>query len=137
MAKLLGLDLGDQWVGVAISDALQIVARPYATVSVKDLPNFLLKTLESEPITTVIVGYPTTLSGTISQQTEKVLKQVEQLKQQFSSITWILWDERLSTQRAELGQKLLTKKEKLKAQAKAAAFILDSYLTYQLHHKPK
>jgi len=30
--KTIALDLGDRWVGIAISDPLGIIARPYETV---------------------------------------------------------------------------------------------------------
>ncbi len=131
MAKILALDLGDQWTGVAISDTTGLVARPYHTIATEELNNFLQTTLEKEAVKTVVIGYPTTLKGTVSKQTEKVLKHKAQLMLDFPGISWILWDERLSSKRAEADRKMRTKEDKLKAQARAAAFILDSYLVFQ------
>ena len=134
MAKILALDLGDAWTGVAISDTTGLVARPYTTIAAGKLYPFLHTTLAQEAITTVVVGYPTTLRGTVSKQTEKVLAIKEQLTREFPAITWILWDERLSSKRAE-DRPMRTKEDKLKAQARAAAFILDSYLQYRLQQR--
>ena len=129
--KILALDLGDQWVGIAISDTLHIIAKPYTTVSLKELSVFLTKTLKEESIDTIVVGYPQTLRGTESQQTKKIVAQKEVLEKDFPSLTWVLWDERLSSKHAQTVGK---KGDKLHIHAKAAAVILDSYLLH-LHFK--
>jgi putative holliday junction resolvase len=140
MKKYLGIDLGDAWSGIAISDALGIVARPYKTVASAMLIQELETILSQEPIGTIIIGYPKTLKGLESEQTKKVISEKEKLEKEFSNkfpnLSWILWDERLSSKRAstiktEQGKKIKTKEEKLKNHAIAAAFILDSYLTFR------
>ena len=132
--KLLSLDLGDRWIGSAISDALKITCRPYKTVSIEELQTFLHQTLETEEISTVIVGLPTTIQGKESAQTKKIMLEKEKLEKQFSTVNhreikWLLWDERLSSKRAdELKRKMGSKKDKLANHSIAAAFILQSYL---------
>ena len=69
--KVLALDLGDSWVGTALSDPMKIIARPHETVKTKDLFNFLKNIFETEQIDTVLVGYPRTMRGTESAQTKK------------------------------------------------------------------
>lgn len=128
--KILGLDVGDQWTGIAISDALGMFARPYKTVPAHTLATFLQELLTQERISTIIIGYPKTMRGTISEQTLKVQATKDALEQQFPDVTWILWDERLSSKRANTLKNARTKEEKLQSHAIAAAFILSSYLDH-------
>lgn len=128
--KIAALDVGDQWTGIALSDATGLLAKPYKTVETKDLVHEIQKLLEKEHIKSLVIGYPKTLKGTISEQTKKVEALAEALRATFSSISWLLWDERLSSKRADTQKKNLSKEEKIRSHAIAAAFILDSYLSY-------
>lgn len=129
--KLLALDLGDKWVGSAISDPLGITCKPFKTVELKDLKEFLTQILPEQDIKTVIVGYPKTFSGTESDQTKKIVKLKEELAREFSDVSWILWDERLSSKRAlELQSGKYDFESKKQNHSLAAAFILQSYLDH-------
>ena len=135
--KILALDLGGRWIGSAISDELGITCRPYETVKREALNSFLNKVLLEEKIGTVIVGHPKTLMGRESIQTQKIAEEKIELEQKFNMIDgipikWILWDERLSSKRAEttLGKKYKEKQGKLESHSIAAAFILQTYLDY-------
>ena len=128
--KILALDLGDQWTGTALSDALGITAKPYQTIATADLPLFIKKIIEEQRIKTVIIGYPITLRGTESQQTQKVLAQKKSLEQQFTALSFILWDERFTSKQAEQLKKVKTKEQKLQTHSIAAAFVLQSYLDH-------
>lgn len=130
MGKILALDLGDQWTGTALSDPLKIVARPYQTVATGHLADFLRDLFDKEIIDLVVIGYPKTMRGIESDQTRKVKSIYEILTKTFPEIKWILWDERLSSKRAESLGKNFSREEKLKSHSRAAAFILDSYLTF-------
>lgn len=131
MMKVLALDLGDVWTGSAISDILGITSRPLKTVHTKDLDAFIEETIKSEPIKTIVIGYPKTLSGTESEQTKKVLAKKEELSKKFSSVQWVLWDERLSSKHAAKLKKSRTKEDKIRSHSIAAASILQTYLAYQ------
>ena len=126
--KILALDIGDVWIGTAISDALGMFARPLQTVKIDELTTFLTETLAKEKIATVVVGYPKTMSGTESDQTKKIVATKDRLEKKFPNFSWILWDERLSSKRAGSTKKTRTKEEKQHAHSVAAAFILSSYL---------
>jgi putative Holliday junction resolvase len=128
--KIVGLDIGDQWTGIAISDALGMFARPHKTVPANTLATFLTEFLTQERIGTIVIGYPKTMRGTISEQTKKVEETKASLEAQFPNVTWILWDERLSSKRADALKSARTKEEKLQSHAVAAAFILSSYLDH-------
>lgn len=129
--KILAIDPGDAWVGIAISDASGLLARPYKTIKVNELENFIIQQVPTLDVTTIVVGYPKTMRGTESIQTKKITDLVDQLKIKFSQYTFILWDERLSSKRAERNMQVKTKEDKLKTHALAAAFILDSYLLFR------
>jgi len=126
--KILALDPGDRWVGIAISDPLGIIARPYETVEAKKLIPFLRTLFQQELIGTVVVGYPKTLRGTESEQTKKALAQAEELKKAFPEIKWVLWDERLTSQEAQRMARQSPRKDKKLVHARAAAIILTAYL---------
>jgi len=129
--KTLALDVGDKWTGTALSDSLGMFAQPYQTTPSDKLETFLKDVLEKEPIKTVVVGYPKTMRGTISDQTRKVEATKEKLEKLFDSIEWVLWDERLSSKRASNLKKARTKEDKIKSHSIAAAFILESYLEFK------
>lgn len=129
--KCIGLDIGDVWTGIALSDAVQMFARPYTTVQTNELTPALIDLFAKENISTVVVGYPKTMRGTLSDQTKSVELLFEQLKTKFANVAWILWDERLSSRRAQALKKTKTKDDKKASHAVAAAFILGSYLDHQ------
>lgn len=126
--KILALDIGDAWTGTAISDALGIFAKPYQTVQTQALHTFLTTVFEKEPIQKIIIGYPKTMKGTSSDQTKKVEEAKALLEKKFPNKSFIFWDERLSSKRADALKKARTKEEKIHAHSIAAAFILESYL---------
>ena len=128
--KILALDIGDVWTGTALSDALGMFAKPYQTAETKNLTAFLYDLFEKELIEKIIIGHPRTLKGTSSDQTKKVEEAKIRLEKEFPEKTFILWDERLSSKRAQTLKKATTKEEKIKSHSIAAAFILESYLSY-------
>ena len=128
--KILALDVGDKWTGIAISDPLGMLARPYQTVETDKLENFLSDIIKNENIKKIIVGHPKTMKGAQSAQTRKIEEAKLSLEKQFDMVEWKLWDERLSSKRAEATKKIRSKGDKKFSHSVAAAFILDSYLTY-------
>lgn len=125
--KILALDLGDRWIGTALSDASLIIARPYKTVEIDDLIAFLTELFTKERISTVIVGKPQTFRGTESEQTKKIIAQKEKLEVLFPVCSWIFWEERLTSKHAKT---MASPKQKEEVHSVAAALILDSYLSY-------
>ena len=135
--KILALDIGDRWTGVAISDPLGILPRPYDTCKTADLYTFLEKVIPKEYISTIVVGLPTTMRGTESDQTKKVIAMTQELKAHFSTIEWTMWDERLTSKQAAGIKSTKTKEDKLRSHAIAAAIFLSTYLEYKrFHEKP-
>ena len=129
--KIIALDIGDRWTGIAISDPLGILARPYTTVKSNELIPFLETTLTKETISMIVVGLPTTMRGTQSDQTKKIIETTQDLEKTFPTVQWKLWDERLTSKMAAKIKSAKTKEEKLHSHAVAAALILSSYLEYK------
>ncbi|MEO8973489.1 MAG: Holliday junction resolvase RuvX [Ktedonobacteraceae bacterium] len=104
MTRLLALDVGAVRIGVAVSDATQLLASPYTTLHVSSnemqLWNELQRLIEETEATGLIIGLPISLDGQIHAQGERIQAFVERLKQYISTpVTF--WDERLSTVEAE------------------------------------
>jgi len=128
--KTLALDIGDVWTGTALSNALGMFAKPYQTTETKKLTSFLRDLLAKESIEKIVIGHPRTMKGTSSDQTKKVEEAKRVLEKEFPDKTFILWDERLSSKRADALKRARTKEEKIKSHSIAAAFILESYLEF-------
>jgi putative holliday junction resolvase len=138
--KIIGIDLGDKWVGIAISDGAQITCRPYKTATITSIETELQTLLLQERIELIVIGLPRTMRGTESDQTTKVRLQAEELIEKLKTtlqkdIPYILWDERLSSRRAQtvMHEKNTSRKPSAstKEHAIAAAFILQTYLDGQ------
>jgi len=133
--KIAGLDLGDQWTGIAISDNMHIIATPFETIKTEELHSFLDHFITKHTIKIIVVGIPITVRGKESEQTKKTKLLFLELQNRFPDITFVAMDERFSSKQASEIQKTRKKgtlekikAEKLKNHAIAAAFILDAYL---------
>ena len=131
--RLMALDIGDRRIGVALSDTGQMLARGLQVIRCRsrETDMAIIASLVSEhEVEKIIVGYPRRLDGTVGEQARKVEAYAVGL-QEVVDIPVILWDERLSTVRAqkamiEAGRKRRERKERL--DAVAAAVILQDYL---------
>ena len=99
---VLGLDVGDRRVGVAVSDATGTRAMPLLTLQRKTLRHdlrFLARLAKKYSCAELVVGHPLHLSGDISPQALKAQAFAAALQEE-SAIPVRLWDERLSTAEA-------------------------------------
>lgn len=142
MNKIMGLDVGDATVGIAISDALRITAQGRDTLrrdSTKEVISKLITYIIEESIDTVVVGLPKNMNNTIGPQAEKTLAFVKKLEKKIQytdrlaekSIKIVMWDERLTSVAAEksmLEADLSRKKRRKIIDKLAAVYILQGYL---------
>lgn len=132
MDRLMGLDVGDKTIGVAVSDLLMITAQGVTTIkrtSIKNDLNELKRIIDEYQVTKIIVGIPKMLDGTIGIQGEKVLKFVEKLRRFDLPIE--LEDERFTTtisERMLIDADVKRKKRKEVIDKLAAVQILSSYM---------
>lgn len=131
MNRALGIDYGDTRIGIALSDPLQIITKPYITL--KNNSDFFVK-LESivneKEVKTIVVGYPYGMKGQITKQTKKVDLFIDRLKQNID-IDVIKVDERLSSKSAEnllKKQGFKTGHNKSMIDDTSAAIILQEYI---------
>ena len=131
MNRALGIDYGDTRIGIALSDPLQIITKPYITL--KNNSDFFVK-LESivneKEVKIIVVGYPYGMKGQITKQTEKVDLFIDRLKKNID-IEVIKVDERLSSKSAEnllKKQGFKTGHNKSMIDDTSAAIILQEYI---------
>ncbi len=131
--RILGLDIGNKNIGVAISDPEEILASPSGTIkrnNDQEAINTIIKYINDYDIKRVVIGIPYSLSGTISSQAENVIAFKEKLSEN-TGIDIYMQDERLSTVAAEnlLAEAGISgKRRKERIDAAAAAYILQGYL---------
>ena len=133
MNRILALDYGDKKIGVAISDPMQIIAKPFKTLNNTTNKNILLdlnEIISEYDINKIIVGLPITLKNKYSIQTEKVSAFIEFLKENLS-IYVDSYDERLSSKiaiQSLIKQGIKTGHNKREIDKTAAAIFLQNYL---------
>jgi putative holliday junction resolvase len=135
--RVLALDVGRRRVGVAISDASAVLARPLEVVQVSGndrverVAAMIARTAgEDDGLDAVVVGWPTRLDGSPNEQTAAVAEFVEELKRRIPQPV-ALQDERLSSVEAESRLAVRDRdwrSRKKKLDAAAAAVILQDYL---------
>jgi len=126
----LGLDIGDRWVGVAMSDPQGILASPLTIIDRTDeqsAVNAILSIIEQNQVGVVVAGLPISMNGSIGPQAEKVQDFVRELSKH-TEVPIEFRDERLTTVSAQKLMKMTRKRGKVRDDAMAAALILQGYL---------
>lgn len=135
--RILGLDLGQKTIGVAISDPFGWTAQGIEIIH-RDKEESINKSVErigeiikQYGVEKIVLGYPKNMNNTIGERCEKTEAFKKKLEKTFNNIEVILWDERLSTigaERSLLEADLSRKKRKDVIDKMAAVFILQGYL---------
>ncbi len=133
MTRYLALDVGDERIGVAISDELGLLARPLAVLAREPGPGSFLQLAEivrREQVARIIVGLPLLEGGLAGKQVASTQAYVRGLAEHIQTpVTY--WDERYSTARAEeIAQETARRNRPRRddLDAVAAAVILQDYL---------
>ena len=132
MSRILGLDIGDVRVGVALSDASGTLATPFATFERGGgaAESEILALISREGITTVVAGLPLSEAGAETEQSSKIRSFCRRLERR-AKIEITLVDEYLSTVEAweiVAESKKSRSHKKGKIDAVSAALILQTYL---------
>jgi putative Holliday junction resolvase len=133
--RLMGLDIGDKRIGVALSDPDHILAHGLRVVRrrSREADIALMASLVKEhDVEKIVVGHPVSLDGRAGEQAIRIEAYVAALNSALS-VPVVLWDESYSTQRAreamiEAGKGRKERKERL--DAVAAAVILQEYMDH-------
>jgi putative holliday junction resolvase len=133
IGRIMGLDVGDKRIGVALSDPQGWMASPLEAVFRESDAVALTKLSELiklHQVERVIVGLPRSMDGSLNQQAIKVQTFAEELSR-YIAVPMEFWDERLSTVAANrLMLDAGTKKgdKKSKRDSISSALVLQAYL---------
>ena len=132
--RTMSLDLGSRTIGVAVSDLTGLIASGVETVR-RTSPerNFarLGELIAQWDVEEIVLGYPKNMNGTIGERAKLTEVFAEELRNRFTGVTVVLWDERLSTVAAErvlIDADLQRKKRRQVIDMMAAVVILQNYL---------
>jgi putative Holliday junction resolvase len=133
--RLLGLDVGDARIGVAVSDETGTLATGLPTLERvgprKDV-KAVVELARRHGAGDVVVGLPRRLDGTLGPQAQKVLAFAEGL--QAAGVRVVPWDERFSTvaaERALIEGRASRRQRRASVDKVSAVLILQSYLDYR------
>ena len=133
LGRIIGLDVGNVRIGVAVSDPMGIIAQPLEVITRKNFAvdmEALKKILEKTEAIAIVVGIPLNQNGEPGPQAEKTMAFVEKMKE-YVSLEVFFVDERFSTAAAQrmLIQADVRRGDRKKVVDKIAAHhILQSYL---------
>ena len=133
MARILAIDFGKKRCGIAVTDALRIIANPLATVDTPQLTEFVKKYIETEPVDLVVVGLPRNLNGELSDSNRWLQPAIGRLRKAIAPTAVEFFDERFTSvlaHRAMLdgGLKRTDRRDKATVDRVSAAIILNAYL---------
>ena len=135
--RIMGLDIGDKTIGVAVSDLMGMTAQGIKTIkrtSKKNDIEEIKQIIKEKQVNLIVSGLPKNMNGTVGPQVEKVQKFCELIKEE-TGLEIEFWDERLTTVAAE--KTLITadvsrKKRKNVIDMMAAVLILQGYLDFKV-----
>jgi putative Holliday junction resolvase len=131
--RVLAIDHGSKRMGVAVSDALGMIAQPHGFLPAEPFSKFLeqLKViLREKEVEQILVGMPRNMDGSYGPAALQVQTFVAALRDAIA-IPVATWDERLSSVQANrllIEAHVRRKDRKGKVDQTAAAILLQSYL---------
>ena len=141
MARILGLDIGDRRIGLALSDETELIASPhsvYQRIGWGPDSLYFLTLAQELNVAYIVAGLPLNMDGSMGPQAQKARDFCVQLEQKGLKVEYI--DERLTTKSAEMaliegGMRRQDRKDTV--DKVAAALILQSYLDMKRRPKPQ
>jgi putative Holliday junction resolvase len=132
--RILGVDLGERRIGLALSDELGLTAQGLEVLPHRDDERSLAALVQMVSIKradTVVFGLPRNMDGSSGPMAQKVLEFGKRLQMQLPQIQVAYWDERLTTsaaQRMLVDADLSRAKRKQVVDKVAAVLILQGYI---------
>ena len=130
-ARVLALDVGTKRIGIAVSDALGIIATPIPAINrtPENMAIDKIKNLcQNYNAKTIVVGLPKHMNGTIGEQAEDCMNFAKNFEQEYEIV---FEDERLTSRQAERNLAAVGKKytrNKGLVDTESACIILQQYL---------
>jgi len=131
--RIIGIDVGTKWIGLARTDLLKTVANPIGTYYVDDVFEALEEQLKNENVEKIVVGWPLTPEGEEGRAIKMVEEFLTKLEARFPDIEIAKIDERYTTKEAvramvEAGVPKMKRRESDRINQAAAAIILQKYI---------
>lgn len=134
----MALDYGERRVGVAISDELQLIARPFTTIRREkkryaQVIDQIRELVDENEVATLVVGLPLNMDGSRGAAVDRVERFISDLRRSVS-IPVVAVDERLTSREAdrmlrEMGVGL--RERRARSDEYAASVILQDYIDEQ------
>ncbi|KLU62862.1 putative holliday junction resolvase [Peptococcaceae bacterium CEB3] len=129
--RIMGLDLGERTIGVAVSDELLWTGQGVKTIrrSKAEMAE-LADLIRTYDVGEIVLGYPKNMNGSLGPRARLTEEFAEKLRREFG-LPVVLWDERLTTaaaQRTLLEGDISRAKRKKVIDKMAAVLILQGYL---------
>jgi putative Holliday junction resolvase len=129
----MAIDYGRKRSGLAVTDALQIIAGRLDTVPSGELVNYISDYITHEPVDLIVVGLPRQMNNEASGNMQYVEAFVTHLKRTIPHLPVQYYDERFTSVLAhramiEGGVKKKKRQDKALADVISAVIILQSYL---------
>lgn len=131
--RILGLDIGEKRIGIAMSDPLGIIASPLTKIDstvTRTAIAAIVELVHKHEVERIIAGLPYSLDGSMGPQAHRVANFINKLSKRLD-IPIETWDESYTTVAAEgkmLEAGIRKDKRKKQIDAAAAALILQEYL---------
>jgi putative Holliday junction resolvase len=131
--RVLGVDFGQKRIGLALSDESGTIAQSFDYIDGGGLAvvsREIARVCAERNVGKIVVGVPLRLDGTRSEQTERTLAFIAQLRHA-TAVPVMEWDERLTSVQAEralLEGNVRRSKRKQKIDKLAAQIMLQSHL---------
>jgi len=125
---IMGLDLGDKTIGVAVSDGMRGIATPLNTVKRKKFgvdAAALLDIMQERELAGIVLGLPRNMDGTEGPRCQSTRAFARNLTK-LTDLPITFWDERLSTVAAE--RALLEADTSRKRRAEVIDHVAASYI---------
>lgn len=101
--RILGLDVGQTTIGMALSDVRRTIATPLSTIErgkfSKDVEKLNL-VISTHKICALVIGYPINMDGSKGARAQSTITFVSNISKKIS-LPMLLWDERFSTMAVE------------------------------------
>jgi putative Holliday junction resolvase len=142
MGRILAFDYGNKRIGLAVTDPMQIIASPLATVSPSEIESFLLEYLKKEIVDEFVVGYPVQMNNKPSDSVKYIDPFLKRLGKLFPDKNINLVDERFTSKMAfqtmiEGGVSKKGRRDKSLVDKISASIILQAFLEKKTFIKGK
>ena len=132
--RIMGLDLGETRIGVALSDELLLTAQGLCVIHSRGIVNDLaqvVELIEANAVTELVIGLPRNMDGSCGPMVEKVREFGRRIAERKPELKLEYWDERLTTtaaQRVLVDADMSRSRRRKVVDKVAAGLILQGYM---------